>query len=84
MRYVDYEVDPTTDSHRSNPKVHYRLYDHPKRGPTVICVQNFDYCDYDAGRIMTPDAYDTEEEAQEVIDSVMRMSRQFLARLFTE
>lgn len=59
-----YGVNPATDPHRHKQEVHYRLYHSPANGPVVICVQDFDYPDYDANRIMSPDAYDTEEEAE--------------------
>lgn len=68
MAYVNYGVDPARDMHRGRNDVHYRLYDHATMGPTTICVQWFDYNDYDAMRIMTPEAYDTEEEAELALD----------------
>jgi hypothetical protein len=61
---MDYGVDPEHDEHRHRSDAHYRLYDHPTLGPTTICVQWFDYHDYIDGRIMSPRAYDTEEEAE--------------------
>lgn len=32
--------------------VHYRLYAHPERGLIVVCVQWFDYADYDETRFV--------------------------------
>lgn len=61
---MDYGVNPEHDEHRQRDDVHYRLYHHPTMGPKTICVQWFDYHDYDAGRIMSPRAYDTEHEAE--------------------
>lgn len=68
MAYVNYGVDPEHDRHRHRDDVHYRLYDHRTMGPVTICVQWFDYNDYDAMRIMTPEAYDTEEDAELALD----------------
>jgi hypothetical protein len=56
----------TYDPHRFNPRVHYRLYNHPD-GPCVICVQDFDYPDYDEDRFMTPDAYDWKDDAEKAL-----------------
>lgn len=64
MAYVNYGIDPAHDMHRGRNDVHYRLYDHSTMGPVTICVQWFDYNDYDPMRIMTPEAYDTEEGAE--------------------
>ncbi len=69
-----YGGNPATDPHRHNKEVHYRLYHHPTKGPVVICVQWLDYRDYDAGRIMTPDAYQTEEEAEAALRGISVMS----------
>lgn len=55
--------DWDNDPHRYNGDVHYRLYmSHRGHEPVVICVQDFDYVDYDARRIMSTDAWDTEAE----------------------
>lgn len=62
-----YGIDPDTDPHRRDPEVHYRLYDSPNQGPTVICVQDFDYPDYAADRFMTAEAYTTETEAEQAL-----------------
>ncbi len=57
----DWDHDP----HRHNGDVHYRLYmSHRGNQPVVICVQDFDYLDYDARRIMSTDAWATETEAE--------------------
>lgn len=64
MAYVNYGIDPENDRHRHRDEVHYRLYDHATMGPITICVQWFDYNDYDAMRIMTSEAYDSEEQAE--------------------
>lgn len=57
----------TFDPHSLNPAVHYRLYLHKEKGPVVICVQNFDYPDYDETRILSPEAWDDEAEAEEAL-----------------
>jgi hypothetical protein len=74
MSYVNYGVDPEADSHRHRDDVHYRLYDHATMGPVTICMQWFDYSGYDAMRIMTPEAYDTEEGAELALD-LLRVRR---------
>lgn len=57
-----------TDPHRWNPNVHYRLYRSPQdEQPTVICVQDFDYYDYDASRFLSRDAWDCERDAEEAL-----------------
>lgn len=57
--------DWSGDEHHYNPAVHYRLYLSPRTGaPTVICVQDFDYFDYDARRIVSAEAWDSEGEAE--------------------
>lgn len=56
------------DEHHDNLAVHYRLYLSPHTGePTVICVQDFDYCDYDARRIISSEAWDSEGEAEDAL-----------------
>lgn len=53
-----------TGEHRHNRDVHYRRYlaarDHRI---TVVCVQDFDYPDYEPSRFIDLQAFDTEEEA---------------------
>ncbi|GAA0500713.1 hypothetical protein [Streptomyces olivaceiscleroticus] len=54
-----------TGNHRYNHDVHYRRYLSPRKNRiVVICVQDFDYRDYDASRFADLAAFDTEEEAQ--------------------
>jgi hypothetical protein len=49
----------------NNSDVHYRLYrSHDTNEPVVICVQWFDYPDYDKARFLTEDRYSTESEAE--------------------
>jgi hypothetical protein len=74
MAYVNYGIDPEADRHRHRDEPHYRLYDHATMGPITICVQWFDYYGYDAMRIMTPEAYDTEEQAELALD-ILRTRR---------
>lgn len=58
-----YNLDPEKDRNRYNSEMHFRLF-HPKSGlPTVVCMQDFDYRDYDYSRFMTYEGYKTEEEA---------------------
>jgi len=62
--YQDHD-DWDGDEHHFNPDVHYRLYvGHRDNTPTVICVQDFDYFDYDARRILSSQAWQTEAEAE--------------------
>lgn len=57
--------DPDSDHHRFNPRAHYRLYlSHRGEGAIVICVQDFDYGDYDLNRILSNEAWDSEAEAE--------------------
>lgn len=64
----DHPDDWVGDEHHYNPAVHYRLYLSPHSGaPTVICVQDFDYYDYDARRIISPEAWDSEGEAEDAL-----------------
>lgn len=51
------------DPHRYRSEVHYRLYE-GRSGPTVICVQDFDYLDYDATKFLSSEAWDNELEAE--------------------
>jgi hypothetical protein len=57
-------VDPDRDTNRFNPDVHYRLYDSERCGPIVVCVQDFDYIDYDGTRFLSYDAYPDESSAE--------------------
>lgn len=52
--------------------VHWRLY--LPRGasePVVVCVQEFDYIDYDAARFVEPEAYLYEDLAEEALDATL-------------
>ena len=69
-RYDDWEGDP----HRNNPEVHYRLY-LGRSGLTVICVQDFDYSDYDARRIISSESWDRESDAQDVLLKILPLVR---------
>ena len=56
------------DPHRHTRTAHYRLYLSPRTNrPTVICVQDFDYDDYNADRFLSPEAWDTEEAAERAL-----------------
>ncbi len=63
----------TVDRHRFNPNVHYRLFrTFPNGEPGVICMQDHDYdVDFDESRLLSPDAWPTEREAQEALDAFM-------------
>lgn len=56
------EVEP--DPHRLNPDVHWRLYLDKDGKAVIICVQSWDYPDYDAGRFLSSEAYTSEEDAR--------------------
>lgn len=60
------EDDWIGDPHSGNQAVHYRLYAAPN-GVAVICVQNFDYFDYDARLILSPHAWDSEDDAERAL-----------------
>lgn len=51
------------DPHRYRTDVHYRLYQ-SRSGPVVICVQDFDYLDYDGTKFLSFEAWDNELEAE--------------------
>lgn len=60
------------DDHRFQRGDHYRLYISPHtHNATVICVQDFDYIDYDARRILSPEAWSTEDEAIEALTALV-------------
>lgn len=61
------------DPHRYNANVHYRLFrTYPDGKPGVICMQDFDYdVDFDSRRLLSPDAWDTEEEAETALKAWM-------------
>lgn len=60
------------DPHRRNPEPHYRLYRDRDGLPVVICVQDFDYPDYDAARFLSPEAWSTEVQANAALDRYAR------------
>jgi hypothetical protein len=63
-------LDPDLDPNRSNPDVHYRLYLTRDGALSVICVQDFDYPDYDDARFVTYRAWDTEAAAVAAIETL--------------
>lgn len=53
------------DPNRTNPDAHYRLYYSKRdRALVVICVQDFDYPDYDANCFVDYVGYTTEADAE--------------------
>lgn len=82
-RYLERD-DWDNDPHRSNGDVHYRLYmSHRGHRAVVICVQDFDYVDYDARRIMSTDAWATEAEAERAYAALLPRIAQVEAALPT-
>lgn len=61
--------------HRWNRDVHYRLYDTGERGVVVICVQDFDYPDYDEDSFVSTQAWDSEQQAEEVLSMLRHHGR---------
>lgn len=59
--------DPESDRHRFTADVHYRLYLGRGDKPCVICVQDFDYHDYDQRRLLSNKAFTTESEAADAL-----------------
>lgn len=53
--------------HAGDDAVHYRHYLRHDGSPTVVCVQSFDYFDYDAERFLSTDAWDTELDAESAL-----------------
>jgi hypothetical protein len=45
-------------------EVHYRVYLSERRGPTTICVQEFDYYSYEADRFLTETRHANEASAE--------------------
>jgi hypothetical protein len=66
MAYTEHN-DWTGDPHTGDRRVHYRLYMTPDGKPTLICVQDFDYFDYDARLILSPEAWDREADAEDAL-----------------
>lgn len=64
VRDRPFRYDRTQDPHRDRDDVHYRLYLGRDGEPAVICVQWFDYLDYEDARFLSYDAYPTEEAAE--------------------
>ena len=62
--------DPESDRHRYQPEVHYRLYQ-GREGPTVICVQDFDYPDYDTNLFLSNRSFTTEDDARAALRLLM-------------
>ena len=50
---------------RHQHEVHWRHYLDKQGRPMVVCVQDFDYPDYDASRFLDAKAFDSEAEARE-------------------
>lgn len=64
--------DWSHDAHHLNPDVHYRLYRSKRTNlPIIICVQDFDYVDYDARQILSPDAWHNEVDANNALRAFM-------------
>lgn len=71
--------DPGTDMNRFNREVHYRLYLSPSDNkPCVICVQDFDYRDYDSDRFIGPWAFTKEQKAQDFLEKLLLESAKLL------
>ena len=64
--------DPDHDPNRFNPDVHYRFYlSHRENRATVVCVQDFDYRDYDQDRFIGPWAFTDEATANQELEKLM-------------
>lgn len=76
MPYITRD-DWSGDLGRHRLDVHYRLYVSPRDNQVaVICAQDHDYLDYDARRILSPEVYETEAEAEgALIDLLPAISR---------
>lgn len=66
-RIVTIHEEPLDNPHTASPDVHHRLYLTGDGTPTVVCVQGFDYPDYDAKRFLTVEAYPDEPAAHEAL-----------------
>lgn len=49
---------------RHNPEPHWRRYLDAQDRVVVVCVQDFDYCDYTTERFVDSAVFDTEAEAK--------------------
>lgn len=59
------------DRARYNPDVHYRLYlSHRGEGAVVICVQDFDYYDYEEDRFIGYESFETEAAAEAALAKI--------------
>lgn len=56
--------------HIHNRDVHFRLYA-TAAGPAAVCVQSFDYFDYEPERFLTTDAYDDELAANAALNALL-------------
>lgn len=64
---LGYDVDQDW-TNRGNPDVHYRLYwSTRKQALVVICVQDFDYFDYDDNCFIDYVAYGTQADADRAL-----------------
>ncbi|MFF5265015.1 hypothetical protein ACFY4C_39420 [Actinomadura viridis] len=63
--------DPQSERHSHNPDVHYRLYLGRNGKPAVICVQDFDYNDYELDRLLSNKAWKDEQEANEALRTLL-------------
>lgn len=60
------------DRYRGDDEVHFRLYlSRSDNKPTVICVQDFDYLEYDARRILSTDAWREESDAEDALINLL-------------
>lgn len=56
---------PEDDTNRHNSEPHYRLYYYPpEKKVIVVCVQDFDYRDYDEDGWVGYEAFATQEQAE--------------------
>lgn len=68
--------DATQDMARNNPNVHYRLYwSKRSQALVVICVQDFDYDDYDDDGFIDYVSYDTEADADRALALTLAVIR---------
>ena len=71
MTTVAIADEPLENPHRFTSDAHHRLYLGRDGKPTPICVQDFDYRDYDDERFLTTDAYDTELNANIALNRLL-------------